>query len=94
MNKKELIDRIEKIKSDGLRLDNYIDTYAHKAKEKFEEDCNNLIKDILETHSEESEFVEENVEETECDCFNYEKYYHGGQKYGRCLDCGEEFEIY
>lgn len=39
-------------------------------------------------------FIKESVEEVECECLNYEKYYHGGQKYGRCLDCGEEFEIY
>ncbi|CEQ01672.1 Uncharacterised protein [[Clostridium] sordellii] len=48
MYKRELIDRIEKIKRDGLRLDNYVDVYTHKAKEKFIKDCDNLIKDILE----------------------------------------------
>lgn len=55
------------------------------------EECNgfyslNVLKDI--------EIYSEPKDDNECECLYYEKYYHNGQKYGRCYECGEEFEIY
>ena len=34
------------------------------------------------------------VDNDSCKCLEYEKYYHDGQKYGRCYKCGKNFKLY
>ena len=33
-------------------------------------------------------------ESNECGCLYYEKYYHNGEKYAKCYECGKTLKIY